>query len=137
MAKSSRASSTKANHLRLKKGVFGPVEAARNERLSAKLLELASQPKPVPEQKMDDVSEKGVYHLCASGLGQVLTIETAEAEETKTVTDEKTEDTSMDIDENAKQPKSKLKGRIVKRRGRKSGIVFPKYGDRNKVKKRK
>jgi hypothetical protein len=43
----------------------------------------------------------------------------------------------MDIDENAKQPKSKLKGRIVKRRGRKSGIVFPKYGDRNKVKKRK
>lgn len=106
--------------MRLKKGVFGPVEAARNERLSAKLLEIASQPKPIPEQKMDDVPEK------------------AEAEETKTIAgDEKTEDTSMDIDENVKQPKSKLKGRIVKRRGRKSGIVFPKYGDRNKVKKRK
>lgn len=44
---------------------------------------------------------------------------------------------TMDIDDNVKQPKSKLKGRIVKRRGRKSGIVFPKYGDRNKVKKRK
>lgn len=43
----------------------------------------------------------------------------------------------MEIDENAKPTKSKLKGRIVKRRGRKSGIVFPKYGDRNKVSKKK
>ncbi|KUI59188.1 hypothetical protein VM1G_00892 [Cytospora mali] len=117
MAKSSRASSKKANNQRLKKGVFGPIESARQERLSAKLLELAAQPKPVPEQKMDDVSEK------------------AETEQTKTVAEEKTEDT-MDIDENGK-PQRKLKGRIVKRRGRKSGIVFPKFGDRNKVKKRK
>lgn len=44
---------------------------------------------------------------------------------------------SMDVDETAKPTKSKLKGRIVKRRGRKSGIVFPKFGDRNKVSKRK
>lgn len=93
MAKSSRASSKKANHVRLKKGVFGPVEAARNERLSAKLLEIASQPKPIPEQKMDDVPEKGVYNLCALGSGQSLTTGTAEAEETKTIAgDEKTED---------------------------------------------
>lgn len=46
MAKGSRASSVKANNVRLKNKVFGPVEAARNERLSAKLLELAAQPKP-------------------------------------------------------------------------------------------
>lgn len=46
MAKSSRASTIKANNQRLKKQVFGPVESARTERLSAKLLELAAQPKP-------------------------------------------------------------------------------------------
>lgn len=43
----------------------------------------------------------------------------------------------MDIDAGAKPSTKKVKGRIVKRRGRKSGIVFPKYGDRNKVKKTK
>lgn len=46
MAKSSRASTTKANNQRLKAKVFGPVEQARMERLSAKLLEVASAPKP-------------------------------------------------------------------------------------------
>lgn len=46
MAKSSRASSRKANNQRLKAKVFSPVEEARAERLSAKLLELAAQPKP-------------------------------------------------------------------------------------------
>ncbi len=46
MAKSARASSRKANNQRLKANVFGPVEAARADRLSAKLLELASQPEP-------------------------------------------------------------------------------------------
>lgn len=35
----------KKNNRALKHKVFGPVEAARNERLSAKLLELAQQPK--------------------------------------------------------------------------------------------
>jgi len=46
MAKGARASTKKANHSKLKSRVFGPVESARTERLSAKLLELASQPKP-------------------------------------------------------------------------------------------
>lgn len=49
MAKSSRASTVKANNRRLKRNVFGPVEAARLERLSAKLLETAAQPKPVTD----------------------------------------------------------------------------------------
>lgn len=52
MAKSSRASSVKKNNQRLKKTVFGPVETARNERLSAKLMALASQPKP-PRTEME------------------------------------------------------------------------------------
>lgn len=92
MAKSSRSSTRKANNVRLKKGVFGPIEIARNERLSAKLLELASQPKPVPERTMNDVSEKGVYNICDSGRGQSLTKGTEEAEPTKTGDEEKTQD---------------------------------------------
>lgn len=58
MAKSARSSTRKANNQRLKAKVFGPVEKARAERLSAKLLELAAQPKPpapeVAEVKMVD-----------------------------------------------------------------------------------
>jgi hypothetical protein len=50
MAKGARSSTRKANNAKLKSRVFGPVETARTERLSAKLLELASQPK-----KRDDV----------------------------------------------------------------------------------
>lgn len=54
MAKSARASGIKKNNQALKKRVFGPVESARNERLSAKLLELAQQPKPLrPEMEVE------------------------------------------------------------------------------------
>ena len=46
MAKSLRASGKKANRARLRDRVFGPVELARQERLSLRLLELAQRPKP-------------------------------------------------------------------------------------------
>jgi hypothetical protein len=62
MAKGSRASSHKANNQKLKANVFGPVENARTERLSAKLLELASQPKPKPAQKDVAMDEEGNWH---------------------------------------------------------------------------
>lgn len=65
MAKSQRSSVTKANNQRLKKNVFGPVEAARQQRLSARLLEIASQPKPVPEKEMKDTTEQGMEYLYA------------------------------------------------------------------------
>ena len=55
MAKSSRASSRKANNQRLKKNVFGPIESARAERLSTKLLELAAQPKPKEAGKENEM----------------------------------------------------------------------------------
>lgn len=58
MAKSSRSSTRKANNQRLKENVFGPVEDARQQRLAAKLLEIASQPKPVPEKEMKDTPEE-------------------------------------------------------------------------------
>ena len=52
MAKGLRASVNKRNKSKLRDRVFGPVEAARTERLSAKLLELAQQPKPSRDTEM-------------------------------------------------------------------------------------
>ncbi|KAL1642099.1 hypothetical protein SLS58_005688 [Diplodia intermedia] len=46
MAKGARSSVRKTNNQALKAKVFGPVETARTERLSQKLLELAQQPAP-------------------------------------------------------------------------------------------
>ncbi|KAE8450117.1 hypothetical protein EG329_006898 [Mollisiaceae sp. DMI_Dod_QoI] len=51
MAKGARASTKKANNVRLKNKVFSPVENSRVERLSAKLLELAAQPKSEPAKE--------------------------------------------------------------------------------------
>lgn len=55
MAKGLRSSIKKGNKARLRSRVFGPVEDARTERLSAKLLELAASAKPVAstESTMD------------------------------------------------------------------------------------
>lgn len=59
MAKSSRSSANKENNRRKAAAVFGPAELARQERLSAKLLELAKQPKPEPpEVAMDSKSSR-------------------------------------------------------------------------------
>lgn len=71
MAKGARASTTKTNHQNLKSKVFGPIESARTERLSAKLLELASQPKPKPLKEdivMDLEQGKGEELPVCSGF---------------------------------------------------------------------
>lgn len=52
MAKGARSSVRKTNNQNLKAKVFGPVETARTERLSQKLLELAQQPQP-PKNEME------------------------------------------------------------------------------------
>ena len=65
MAKSARASKIKTNNSKLKSRVFGPIETARTERLSAKLLELASQPKPTKKDS-DEMAmdiEGGTWNL--------------------------------------------------------------------------
>ncbi|KAI1096462.1 hypothetical protein F5B19DRAFT_148019 [Rostrohypoxylon terebratum] len=125
MAKSSRSSTRKANNQRLKSKVFGPVEVARAERLSAKLLELAAQPKP-PKPEEDDVK------IVDAGEDEPkIGEDTAAANVNANVNDN-----VMDID-NVKPTSSKRsdKKRIEKRRTR-SKIVFPKYGDKKKTKKR-
>ncbi|KAK3313401.1 hypothetical protein B0H66DRAFT_565994 [Apodospora peruviana] len=122
MAKSARASQIKANNQKLKKNVFGPIEAARTARLSAKLLELASQPKPVKEVEMKIIDDDAA----------------AEAKEETTANAD-----TMEVDSGAKAAaKSSGKGRIAKsgiakRKMKKSSIVFPKYGERNGIQKKR
>ncbi|KEZ44864.1 hypothetical protein SAPIO_CDS2994 [Scedosporium apiospermum] len=117
MAKSLRSSSRKTNNQRLKSNVFGPAESARLERLSAKLMELASQPKPQKdtEMKADD-------------------LESNDGDDSKQVE----EATEMDVDgaANKAEVRRTAKKLLKLKKRRKSSIVFPKYGDR-KVKGRK
>ncbi|EQK98789.1 hypothetical protein G6O67_006482 [Ophiocordyceps sinensis] len=112
MAKSSRSSAKKLNNRRKVAAVFGPAELARNERLSAKLLDLAKQPKPEASREVameindDDANE-------------------AEAN---------VEDTVMEVD--SKEPSTKGKKRVEKRKQKKSSVVFKRYSDRLATKKR-
>lgn len=75
MAKGLRASTKKANKSLLRQNVFGPIEAARKERLSAKLLELASKSSlaiPADVKMVDEVHEgerkKGLLCFIVCGL---------------------------------------------------------------------
>ncbi len=63
MAKSLRSSRNKTNNSKLRYKVFGPVEDARKERLSAKLLELASKDK-AKEQLVADAKVEEKSQLC-------------------------------------------------------------------------
>jgi hypothetical protein len=63
MAKGLRSSRNKANNLKLRSKVFGPVEDARKDRLSAKLLELASKPKEKTEDDIEMVDGGKGWHL--------------------------------------------------------------------------
>ncbi|KAM5353786.1 hypothetical protein ACJ41O_000436 [Fusarium nematophilum] len=114
MAKSSRSSTRKANNQRLAAKVFGPAEAARAERLSAKLLELAQQPKP----ESSDVN---------------MNIQEDDAD--TNAKDDAREETKMEVD-SVKPSSGRIeKRRVDKRKQKKSKIVFPKFGDRQKKKK--
>ncbi|KAI0542388.1 hypothetical protein GGR58DRAFT_306665 [Xylaria digitata] len=126
MAKSSRSSARKANNQRLKSKVFGPVEIERNARLSAKLLELAAAAKPEPadseSMKIVDMDTGATDNSNSEKDGTAAANETA-----------------MNIDA-AKSTvtlnkSSSKKGRIEKRR-KTSKIVFPKYGDKAKKKRK-
>ncbi|PHH52738.1 hypothetical protein CFIMG_008355RA00001 [Ceratocystis fimbriata CBS 114723] len=113
MARSSRSNALKINNRKLKSQVFGPVEDARTQRLSAKLLELAKAPKPVADVKMDDA---------------------AEDQETEI---KKTSD-NMDVDGKAKSKSSISAGNrgiLKKGKSKKSSIVFRSFKDRTRGKR--
>ncbi|RDW89322.1 hypothetical protein BP6252_01354 [Coleophoma cylindrospora] len=111
MAKGARASTIKSNNAKLKSKVFGPVENARTERLSAKLLELAQQPKPSKVADLTLEAEDG-----ASADDNVAPAAASKIAD------------SMEVDSSVKVSTSTSKGRVEKRRSnRKAAIVFPKY----------
>ncbi|QUC22064.1 uncharacterized protein UV8b_06305 [Ustilaginoidea virens] len=116
MAKSARSSTRKENNRRKFASVFSPAEAARNERLSAKLLQLARQPKPESSDvKMDE--------------------DAAEDDDASSVNKQSADTTAMEID--PKPSKLRIeKKRINKRKQKKSSIVFQKYSDRSGRKKK-
>jgi hypothetical protein len=68
MARSARSSGIKKNKAVLKKRVFGPVETARNERLSAKLLELANAPKEKMEVEVEKPEESKATEGATEGM---------------------------------------------------------------------
>ncbi|KAK8149742.1 hypothetical protein G3M48_005823 [Beauveria asiatica] len=115
MAKSGRSSTRKANNRRLAATVFGPAETARAERLSAKLQELAKQPKP-------ETSD--------ANMGEEADVVEAEAADTGDAV-------AMDVDKKRTESKRIGRKRIDKRKPKKASIVFPKYSDRVKAKKNK
>ncbi|WYZ40364.1 hypothetical protein EsH8_IV_000705 [Colletotrichum jinshuiense] len=121
MAKSSRSSVNKKNNQRLKKNVFGPVEQERVERLSAKLLELANQPKPEKEAdvNMDTTEEQLDAQINGENAGEEV---------------QKTDETAMEVD--STRPKRRTSGRIQKQK-KTSKIIFPKYKDRRGGSKKK
>ncbi|ELR02487.1 hypothetical protein VC83_07878 [Pseudogymnoascus destructans] len=122
MAKGARASSIKANNTALKTKVFGPVETARTERLSAKLLALAAAPRPSAQK---DVTMDVEDAAAPAPLKSALKV-------TKQADD-------MEVDKDTTQAPASSKpssGRIEKKRSarsRSSGIVFPKYKNGKKV----
>lgn len=66
MAKGLRASTEKANRSKLRSRVFGPLEEARKDRLSAKLLELAAQPKAMFREDIPMTTEDDGKHVSTS-----------------------------------------------------------------------
>ncbi|TVY57178.1 hypothetical protein LSUE1_G007781 [Lachnellula suecica] len=140
MAKGARASTNKANNVKLKANVFGPVETARTERLSAKLLELASQPKPKPEKKDVAINGEGTGHNYVHPAAEKKEPEGTFSFYNPPITFyiRSNTITAMEIDQNPKQSASKpSSGRIEKKvrhkSSRKASIVFPKYKDGKQV----
>ncbi|KAJ5612389.1 hypothetical protein N7510_005583 [Penicillium lagena] len=132
MAKSVRASVSKRNKAALRKKVFGPVVDARTERLSAKLQEIAAQPRP--EREKTDGSFTASM-LMDYALISVLTTE--EDQDAAATTKDSQNDEEMDIDTTSKDTKSKSKSGRVQKRNRRArpSIVFQKYSSKKGSKK--
>ncbi|KAL2862973.1 DUF2423 domain-containing protein [Aspergillus lucknowensis] len=125
MAKSVRASVSKRNKAKLRATVFGPAVDARTERLSAKLQELASQPKPSGQEKpRSNVESTDTY-----------------TQDEKAMTSPAGGSEAMDIDTSKTNSKgrSQRSGRIQKRhRKSRSSIVFkPHPSKTRKIPKKK
>ncbi|KAL4944740.1 hypothetical protein BDV06DRAFT_186680 [Aspergillus oleicola] len=120
MAKSVRASVQKRNKAKLRSTVFGPAVDARTKRLSAKLQELAAQPKPSHQEQ--------------SKTDESATKMNRQDENEKTNSTE-----AMDVDSsNSTGGRSQRSGKIQKRqRKNRSSIVFKPHPSKTKRAPRK
>ncbi|CBF70852.1 hypothetical protein AN6497.2 [Aspergillus nidulans FGSC A4] len=118
MAKSVRASVQKRNKAKLRSTVFGPAVDARTERLSAKLQELAAQPKPRAQENSNTVTE----------ATNIVT-----EDESKTNPSENSEAMDIDSSKVSARVRSQRSGRIQKRqRKNRSSIVFKPHPSKTK-----
>lgn len=151
MAKSGRSSTRKANNRRLASTVFGPAETARAERLSAKLLEVAQQPKPTTS----DAEMDGIYGI-RQKIAEILltwllkqkssmwlrmrtnpaTVLVSNQQKETLLENLANKSQAMDVDRKVSSNRNNRKI-IGKRKQKKASIVFPKYSDRLKAKKNK
>lgn len=132
MAKSTRATNKKRNRAKLRATIFGPADEARTSRLSAKLQELADQPKPTQDGTGMEV-DSGNYRF--NGIIQVVSdhLLLGKPEDIAQEPGSTTAPTTMDIDDkegttkDARRKSSSRPSRIEKkimRRKAKSSIVF-------------
>ncbi|MCJ1258471.1 hypothetical protein MMC24_006304 [Lignoscripta atroalba] len=127
MAKGLRSSTEKTNRSKLRSRVFRPVETARRERLSAKLLELASRP------IWADVGDVRMEEATSEGADQ-------QKKQTDTKAASKVLEAKMDIDGGTlARTSSRYSGRIQKKGPRKasSSMVFPAYTKGRRLRARK
>lgn len=159
MAKSARSSSKKANNQRKVRNINGPVEAARAQRLSARLIELAKQPKPeTSDVKMD--GELKIFHHIWQFTASDFMQQSKKMPPTKKPKSLRERQVSrlslfilfyfipdrtnhpcppLEMEVDSVKPSSgriEKKKSVDKRRQKKSSIVFQKYSDRQSRKKK-
>ncbi|KAL6231463.1 hypothetical protein BDW75DRAFT_243904 [Aspergillus navahoensis] len=123
MAKSVRASVQKRNKAKLRSTVFGPAVDARTERLSAKLQELAAQPKPRAQENIE------------TGTGAT---EMDAQDDSKTSPSENSGAMDIDSSKVSAGRRSQRSGRVQKRhRKNRSCIVFKPHPSKTKKSYRK
>ncbi|MCJ1404456.1 hypothetical protein MMC11_007681 [Xylographa trunciseda] len=119
MAKGLRASTKKANRVKLRSRVFGPVEDARTQRLSAKLLELASKPRPAKDEDVRMEEDAAIADP------------KQQEKETRSNPESTRPDEGMDIDDNPTTARKRHTPRphaLKRRRGKaSSSVAFPVY----------
>ncbi|KAL3455633.1 hypothetical protein BJX64DRAFT_272029 [Aspergillus heterothallicus] len=135
MAKSVRASVQKRNKAKLRATVFGPVVDARTERLSAKLQELASQPKPSDSEKSNSNIETDMQN--EDGQGRQTRATRCSLQHNLSIVSSLSR-IEMDIDTSRTSGKPRS-GRIQKRqRKNRSSILFKPHPSKNrKIAKKK
>lgn len=136
MARSARSSAIKKNKGVLKKRVFGPVETARNDRMSAKLLALAKAPKEKMEVEQD--SELGCIHRMEENVTDNASATEKEAEKEKAAAKD---DVDMDAADKPRRSKREIQRRQIAQASRfekksrtrpRNQVTFPSNSRKNK-----